>query len=96
MLDYKEVVNNLNLNEFSELYNQTIIDYIYGNHVAGHIKYINKDYFVDIYFPKEENISLENAYKVIKNKDPNIEFIKTTSGRFHGECTKPLKIKIVI
>ena len=40
----------LELNKFNEIYDQTQIDYIHGNHVAGHIKYMDVSFFVDIFF----------------------------------------------
>ena len=84
----------LELNKFNEIYEQTQIDYIHGNHVAGHIKYMDEKYFVDIFFEKDKTISLENALKIIKNK--NINFMKTISGRFQSFYMNPVEIKITL
>jgi hypothetical protein len=90
MIDQMEI----NILEFNELYDQMIIDYIYGNHVAGHIKYNEKEYLIDIFFKNDKTISTENAYKIIRNK--KINFKKTLSGRFEAEYFNPVQIKIVL
>ena len=84
----------LELNKFNEIYDQTQIDYIHGNHVAGHIKYMDVSYFVDIFFENDKTISLENANKIIKNN--KINFKKTLSGRFQSFYTNPVEIKITL
>jgi hypothetical protein len=93
MIDQKEI-DTLELNEFNELYDQMIIDYIYGNHVAGHIKYNEKEYLIDIFFKNDKTISTKNAYKIIKTN--KINFIKTLSGRFQAEYFNPVQIKITL
>lgn len=84
----------LELNKFNEIYDQMTIDYIHGNHVAGHIKHMDNSYFVDIFFENDKTISIENAIKVIKNK--KINFVKTLSGRFQSFYLKPVEIKITL
>ena len=84
----------LELNKFNEIYDQTQIDYIHGNQVAGHIQYMDVSYFVDIFFENDKTISLENANKIIKNN--KINFKKTLSGRFQSFYTNPVEIKITL
>jgi hypothetical protein len=93
MIDQNKI-NTLELNEFNELYDQLIIDYIYGNHVAGHINYKEKEYLIDIFFKNDKTITTENAYKIIRNK--KIDFKKTLSGRFEAEYFNPVQIKITL